>query len=176
MPPPRWRRATAARRWASIAAATLGRVWLVALAILLVGLAEREAGLAAGGARRRRWSRVYFAGQGSARMLDAAREHGSMSTRAKVLLGLGVYFAVVILLLLIFGNAGKNDEFKPQNEFKLEPWITIKIGGIDLSINRAVLYLVLASALTIGGDGLDRHAACSRSRTGSRPRSRSPTT
>ena len=29
------------------AAATLGRVWLVALAILLVGLHEREAGLAA---------------------------------------------------------------------------------------------------------------------------------
>jgi hypothetical protein len=31
----------------TLAAATLGRVWLVALAILLVGLAEREAGLAA---------------------------------------------------------------------------------------------------------------------------------
>jgi hypothetical protein len=31
----------------TIAAATLGRVWLVALAILLVGLADREAGLAA---------------------------------------------------------------------------------------------------------------------------------
>jgi putative exporter of polyketide antibiotics len=31
----------------ALAAATLGRVWLVALAILLVGLAEREAGLAA---------------------------------------------------------------------------------------------------------------------------------
>jgi hypothetical protein len=30
----------------AMAAATLGRVWLVALAILLVGLAEREAGLA----------------------------------------------------------------------------------------------------------------------------------
>jgi hypothetical protein len=30
-----------------LAAATLGRVWLVALAILLVGLADREAGLAA---------------------------------------------------------------------------------------------------------------------------------
>jgi hypothetical protein len=35
----------AAMGW--IAAATLARVWLVALAILLVGLAEREAGLAA---------------------------------------------------------------------------------------------------------------------------------
>ena len=31
----------------TIAAATLGRVWLLALAILLVGLADREAGLAA---------------------------------------------------------------------------------------------------------------------------------
>jgi hypothetical protein len=31
----------------TLAAATLGRVWLVALAILLVGLSEREAGLAA---------------------------------------------------------------------------------------------------------------------------------
>jgi len=30
-----------------MAAATLGRVWLVALAILLVGLADRESGLAA---------------------------------------------------------------------------------------------------------------------------------
>jgi hypothetical protein len=30
-----------------LAASTLGRVWLVAMAILLVGLAEREAGLAA---------------------------------------------------------------------------------------------------------------------------------
>ena len=31
----------------TMAAATLGRVWLIALAVLLVGLAEREAGLAA---------------------------------------------------------------------------------------------------------------------------------
>jgi F-type H+-transporting ATPase subunit a len=50
---------------------------------------------------------------------------------------------------VIFGNDGKNEEFKPQNEFKLEPWLSIKVGGIDFSINRAVFYLVLASALTI---------------------------
>ena len=72
-----------------------------------------------------------------------------MSTRAKVFLGLGAYFAFFILMLLIFGNDGKNDEFQPQNEFKLDPWISIKIGGLDLSINRAVFYLVLASGLTI---------------------------
>ncbi len=71
-----------------------------------------------------------------------------LSTKAKVFLGLGAYLATAIAFLLIFGNAGKNDEFKPQNEFKLDPWLSIKIGGIDLSINRAVFYLILASALT----------------------------
>ena len=74
---------------------------------------------------------------------------GGLSTKAKVFIGLGAYLAVAILLLLIFGNDGKNEEFKPQNEFKLEPWISIHIGSLDLSINKAVLYLVLASALTI---------------------------
>jgi F-type H+-transporting ATPase subunit a len=73
-----------------------------------------------------------------------------MTTKAKVLIGLGIYLAVAVLLLLIFGNAGKNEEFKPQNEFKLEPWVSIHLAGIDLSINKAVLYLVLASLATIG--------------------------
>jgi F-type H+-transporting ATPase subunit a len=74
---------------------------------------------------------------------------GGLSTKAKVFIALGIYLAVAVLLLLIFGNAGKNEAFKPQNEFKLEPWISIHLGGIDLSINKAVLYLLLASALTI---------------------------
>src|SRR3954447_23598013 len=73
-----------------------------------------------------------------------------MSTKAKVFTGLGVYFGIAILMLLIFGSSGKNEHFEPQNEFKLEPWISIHLAGIDLSINKAVLYLVLASALTIG--------------------------
>jgi F-type H+-transporting ATPase subunit a len=74
---------------------------------------------------------------------------GGMSTKAKVFIGLGAYLGVAILLLLIFGNAGKNEAFKPQNEFKLDPWISIHLAGVDLSINKAVLYLFLASALTI---------------------------
>lgn len=74
---------------------------------------------------------------------------GGLSTKAKVLIAFGVYLAIAILLLLIFGNDGKNEAFKPQNEFKLEPWISLHIGSLDLSINKAVLYLVLASALTI---------------------------
>jgi F-type H+-transporting ATPase subunit a len=73
----------------------------------------------------------------------------ALSTKAKVLIGLGTYFAIAMLLGLIFGSAGKNDEFQPQNEFKLEPWVSIHLGGLDLSINKAVLYLLIASVLTI---------------------------
>ncbi len=72
-----------------------------------------------------------------------------MSTKRKVFIGLGVYLLIVIILGVAFGSSGKNEEFKPQNEFKLESWIPINIAGIDLSINRAVLYLVLAGGLTI---------------------------
>lgn len=73
-----------------------------------------------------------------------------MSTKAKVLIGVGAYLAITIALLLILGNEGKNDAFQPQNEFKLDPWINIHIAGIDMSINKAVFYLILASVLTIG--------------------------
>jgi F-type H+-transporting ATPase subunit a len=72
-----------------------------------------------------------------------------LSTKQKFLLGLGIYLGVTIALFLIFGSDGKNEEFKPQDEFKLDPWISIQIGGVDLSITKAVVYLVLASALTI---------------------------
>jgi F-type H+-transporting ATPase subunit a len=74
----------------------------------------------------------------------------SLSTKWKVLIGLGLYIGIFAILLLVAGSAGKNDSFQPQNEFRLEPWITIDIAGIDFSINKAVLYLVMASALTIG--------------------------
>jgi F-type H+-transporting ATPase subunit a len=73
-----------------------------------------------------------------------------VSRKAKIFLAVGIYIAIFIALALIFGNNGKNDAFKPQNEFKLETWVEIKIGGVDLSITKAVLYLVLASAATIG--------------------------
>jgi F-type H+-transporting ATPase subunit a len=72
-----------------------------------------------------------------------------MKTKTKVLIGLGTYFAIAILMLLIFGSSGKNEAFQPQNEFKLEPWVTLELAGIDLSINKAVLYLILASSLTV---------------------------
>ncbi len=86
---------------------------------------------------------------GAAAASPVEPKSGGLSTKAKVLIGLFVYFAVTALMLLIFGSDGKNESFQPQNEFKLEPWVNIHLGGIDLSINKAVVYLGLASALTI---------------------------
>ena len=40
--------------------------------------------------------------------------------------------AITLLLFVVAGSSGKNNEFQPQNEFKLDPWISIKIGGLDL--------------------------------------------
>jgi F-type H+-transporting ATPase subunit a len=74
---------------------------------------------------------------------------GNLSTKKKVLLILGIYLGGVIALGVFVGSAGKNDAFQPQNEFMLQNWIPIRLFGIDMSINKAVLYLILASALTI---------------------------
>jgi F-type H+-transporting ATPase subunit a len=73
-----------------------------------------------------------------------------MSRRVKILLSAAVLIGLVLILFAAFGSTGKNDAFQPQNEFKLDPWISIKVGALDLSINKAVLYLWLAAALTTG--------------------------
>jgi F-type H+-transporting ATPase subunit a len=40
-----------------------------------------------------------------------------------------------------------NEEYKPQNEFKLDPWINLP-GPFD--INKAVFYVIVATILTVG--------------------------
>ena len=40
-------------------------------------------------------------------------------------------------------------EFEPQEEFKLPAWIDLEFGPIDLSINKAVVYLLVGAAITI---------------------------
>jgi F-type H+-transporting ATPase subunit a len=78
------------------------------------------------------------------------REGGKegLSTKAKVGIGFGILALLIGVTYLATGSAGRNNEYKPQEEFKLTPWIEIKIGALDLSINKAVFYLLLATALT----------------------------
>jgi F-type H+-transporting ATPase subunit a len=70
-----------------------------------------------------------------------------MSTTRKVLLAAGgVWLAGILLLVAIYGfSSHKNSAFQIQNEFKLVSWVSLGL----LSINRAVVYLLLAAILTV---------------------------
>jgi F-type H+-transporting ATPase subunit a len=72
-----------------------------------------------------------------------------MRTRSKLLLIAAGFIVLAIILGAAFGSHGMNNEYKPQNEFKLDSWVSLKLGPVDMSINKAVLYLFLASAATI---------------------------
>ena len=58
-----------------------------------------------------------------------------------------IFLVPLIGLVAVIGKHPKNEEFKPQNEFKLDTWIDLP-GPFDF--NKAVLYLLIATALTIG--------------------------
>ncbi len=66
------------------------------------------------------------------------------------LLALGVTLYLALPSLAMAAEAGAEEEdFDPSHEFELHEWIPIHIGPLDLSINKAVTYLFLATALSI---------------------------
>jgi F-type H+-transporting ATPase subunit a len=71
-----------------------------------------------------------------------------MKASTRALLVVGTIMLLAIIVAIIFGSSGRNNTFQPQEEFRLTPWISIHIAGIDLSINKAVFYLFLAAGLT----------------------------
>jgi F-type H+-transporting ATPase subunit a len=69
-----------------------------------------------------------------------------MSNTRKILLGIGAFYVLgIVLLVIIFGFGHKNNSFQIQNEFKLDDWVKLGV----FSINRAVVYLFLATIATI---------------------------
>jgi F-type H+-transporting ATPase subunit a len=65
--------------------------------------------------------------------------------RLAALLGL----LVLALPQPALAQAEEEEEFDPSHEFELPAWIPIEIGPLDLSINKAVAYLWLGTAITI---------------------------
>jgi F-type H+-transporting ATPase subunit a len=57
----------------------------------------------------------------------------------------GFYVAGILLLVVLFGFGHQNHSFQIQNEFKLDNWIHLGV----FSINRAVVYLIIATILTV---------------------------
>jgi len=57
--------------------------------------------------------------------------------------------AFVHSIVLAAAGGGAEEEFDPSHEFELPTWISIHIGPLDMSINKAVAYLILASVVTM---------------------------
>ena len=57
--------------------------------------------------------------------------------------------ALTLLVLAAPTPALAKGDFDPSDEFKLDDWIPIHLGPLDLSINKAVAYLMLAAVVSI---------------------------
>jgi len=57
--------------------------------------------------------------------------------------------ALSTLALLLPANAFARGEFDPTTEFEQKEWIPIHLGPIDMSITKAVAYLMIATVVTI---------------------------
>jgi F-type H+-transporting ATPase subunit a len=67
-----------------------------------------------------------------------------MNVKRLLLVFGAVYIGGLILIVALTGWKTHKSGFQPQNEFKLDTWVNLGV----LSINKAVLYLVLAGVLT----------------------------
>ena len=72
-----------------------------------------------------------------------------MTKGRKILIGVFfVYLLTIVLVTAIFGAKRQdNNEFQPQNEFKLDTWIDLP-GPLDF--NKGVMYVLIAGILTVG--------------------------
>jgi len=57
--------------------------------------------------------------------------------------------ATIALLALALPSQALAEDFHPEDEFQLHPWVSIHLGSLDLSINKAVAYLMLGTVLSI---------------------------
>ena len=68
--------------------------------------------------------------------------------RRLLALGLTLFFALPAVALAAGDATGEEEKFNPASEWTLHEWIPIHLGPLDLSINKAVAYLMLGALLS----------------------------
>ena len=58
-------------------------------------------------------------------------------------------FIAATMALVFPAAAFARGEFDPTTEFEQHEWVSIHLGSLDLSITKAVVYLMLGTVLTI---------------------------
>jgi F0F1-type ATP synthase membrane subunit c/vacuolar-type H+-ATPase subunit K len=62
---------------------------------------------------------------------------------------LAIATMLALVLPAVAAAAEKEEEFDPAHEWELKEWVPIHIGPLDLSINKAVAYLMLGTVVSI---------------------------
>ena len=57
--------------------------------------------------------------------------------------------SLTLLALALPAPAFARGHFDPTTEFEQHEWVSIHLGGLNLSITKAVVYLMISAALTI---------------------------
>src|SRR5581483_3678940 len=73
-------------------------------------------------------------------VLAAAQSDGHVAVAAIL-----VYALAYTLALVAAPAASAKGEFHPEDEFELHDWLPIHLGPLNMSINKAVAYLLLGS-------------------------------
>ena len=151
----------------------MGRVWIVGIAILVVGqTADRADGLMAALLALVAFT-IYLATTLILRPSERSTPQPMTQTR-KILLGAGAALRAADGpgASSFFGSAGRNEEFAPEEEFALHTWIDLP-GLAGHQQGRALPRAVGAPDLRL--DGLHRQPHAGQARTASRPRWRRST-
>ena len=122
------RRADTRRALALKFMSMIGRTWLVVMAILVVGLtAEREDGFAAAVLCLAAYT-VHLATALMLRPMERNPQPLMSSGKKIALIVVSIYVGLIVLTIALYGwSRLDNEEFKPQNEFKLETWVDLGI-------------------------------------------------
>jgi F-type H+-transporting ATPase subunit a len=64
-------------------------------------------------------------------------------------LALTLLLVLPVSVALASSAEGDEEEFNPEHDFEIGEWIPIHVGPLDLSINKAVAYLILGAVCTI---------------------------
>ena len=59
------------------------------------------------------------------------------------------FVTTLALVLPAVAAAQEEEEFDPAHEWELQEWVPIHIGPLDMSINKAVAYLMLGAIVSI---------------------------
>ena len=63
-------------------------------------------------------------------------------------IGLTLFVALPAVAMAASDTTGEEEKFNPASEWTLHEWVPIHLGPIDMSINKAVVYLMLGALVS----------------------------